>query len=76
MWSFSPFARLAGLADTLAPLMQKPVLCSVTTGITAVVAASQRFFQKPESGSFALPPPLRRSVSIRPARSSVRGATE
>ena len=49
-------AGLAGLADTLAPSLPKPVLCSVKMGIDAVVAASERPFHKPNSGSFALPP--------------------
>ena len=49
-------AGLAGFADTLTPSLPKPVLCSVKMGIDAVVAASERPFHKPNSGSFALPP--------------------
>lgn len=51
-------AGLAGLADTLAPSLSKPILCSVQVGIDTVVAMSRAAFQKPLTGSFALPPPV------------------
>lgn len=51
-------AGLAGLADMMAPALQKPILCSVEMGIDAVVAASERLFNKTDTGSFALPPPV------------------
>lgn len=51
-------AGLVGLAEMLAPSFKKPILCSVEMGIDAVVAASERPFNKPYKGSFAMPAPV------------------
>jgi Asp/Glu/hydantoin racemase len=51
-------AGLAGLAARVQPLVDIPVLCSVETGIAAVLAAMQAPLAKPESGDLAFPPPV------------------
>ncbi|AMJ61898.1 aspartate/glutamate racemase family protein [Bosea sp. PAMC 26642] len=51
-------AGLAGLAARVQPLVDIPVLCSVETGIAAVLAAMRNPPLKPAQGDLAFPPPV------------------
>lgn len=51
-------AGLAGLAARVQPFVDIPVLCSVETGIAAVLAAMRDRPAKPTAGDLALPPPV------------------
>jgi Asp/Glu/hydantoin racemase len=51
-------AGLAGLAARVQPLVGVPVLCSVETGIAAVLTAMRNRPAKPERGDLASPPPV------------------
>ena len=51
-------AGLAGLAARVQPLVGVPVLCSVETGIAAVLAAMRDPAPKPVQGDLASPPPV------------------
>lgn len=51
-------AGLAGLAARVQPFVSVPVLCSVETGLAAVIAALREPPAKPAAGDLALPPPV------------------
>lgn len=59
-------AGLAGLAARVQPLLDIPVICSVQTGMKAVLAALNGGTAKPASGDLAFPAPVG-SVGLSPA---------